>query len=117
LPDLRLNCPDAPGIGAATGGIIGALVGLGLPETDARHFHEGLRSGRTLVTVDAGNRTGEALAILDRHGMDFGPSGASRYELLVVEIDDEIDSGYRGRERRVTQDALYAGPERRLAAV
>ena len=131
------------GIGAATGGIIGALVGLGVPETDARHFDEGLRSGRTLVTVDAGDRTGEALAILDRHGMDFGPSGASRYELLVVEIDEEIDDdvdqariaavdagaagsrrsaaappkGYRGRERRVTQDAVYAGPERRLAGV
>src|SRR5215210_3881455 len=45
------------GIGAATGGIIGALVGLGVPEADARHFDEGLRSGRTLVTVDAGART------------------------------------------------------------
>jgi hypothetical protein len=128
------------GLGAATGGIIGALVGLGVPETDARHFDEGLRSGRTLVTVDAGDRTGEALAILDRHGMDFGPSGASRYELLVVEVDEEIDEDvdqariaaidagsrrsaaaprkrYRGRERRTTQDALYAGPERRLAGV
>lgn len=131
------------GIGAATGGVIGALVGLGVPEDDARHFDEGLRSGRTLVTVDAGSRTGEALAILDRHGMDFGPSGASRYELVDVEIDEDvgedidrarieaIDAGvtgsrpgraapgrrYRGRERRVTQDALYAGPERRLAGV
>ena len=87
------------GIGAATGGIIGALVALGVPETDARHFDEGLRSGRTLVTVDAGARTAEALMMLDRHGMDFGPSGASRYE------------------RRTTQDPTYAGPERRLVGV
>jgi hypothetical protein len=118
------------GIGAATGGIIGALVGLGVPETDARHFDEGLRSGRTLVTVDAGARTPEALAILDRHGMDFGPSGARRYEILAVEVEGPVDVGfteersragdaerYRGRERRVARDAMYAGPERRLAGV
>jgi hypothetical protein len=95
------------GIGAATGGIIGALVALGVPEADARHFDEGLRSGRTLVTVDAGARTAEALMVLDRHGMDFGPSGASRYER----------GQYRGKERRTTQDPTYAGPERRLVGV
>src|SRR6476469_975872 len=67
------------GIGAATGGIIGALMGLGVPETDARHFDQGLRLGSTLVTVDAGPRTPEALAILDRHGIDFGPSGTERF--------------------------------------
>ncbi|HKT61054.1 MAG TPA: general stress protein [Gemmatimonadales bacterium] len=67
------------GIGAATGGIIGALMGLGVPETDARHFDQGLRLGSTLVTVDAGPRTSEALVILDRHGMDFGPSGTERF--------------------------------------
>ncbi len=149
------------GIGAATGGIIGALVGLGVPEQDARHFDEGLRSGRTLVTVNAGDRTAEALTILDRHGMDFGPSGAARYEVLEDESDDTVDEAtempraqvdrarisaidagvagtrrtdatagapsgrgaaarrehYSGRERRVTQDAMYAGPERRLVGV
>ncbi|HET7468293.1 MAG TPA: general stress protein [Gemmatimonadales bacterium] len=67
------------GIGAATGGIIGALMGLGVPEADAHHFDQGLRLGSTLVTVDAGPRTAEALMILDRHGMDFGPSGTERF--------------------------------------
>ena len=130
------------GIGAATGGIIGALVGMGVPESDARHFDEGLRSGRTLVAVKADERTGEALAILDRHGTDFGPSGASRYEIAPADVeidevaDDKVDEAriraidagatggpvgprteYRGRERRVTHDALYAGPERRLVGV
>jgi hypothetical protein len=67
------------GIGAATGGVIGALMGMGVPESDARHFDQGLRSGNALVTVDAGARTSEALAILERNGMDFGPSGTGRY--------------------------------------
>ncbi|HUR94192.1 MAG TPA: general stress protein [Gemmatimonadales bacterium] len=67
------------GVGAATGGVIGALMGLGVPEADAQHFDLGLRAGRTLVTVDAGVRTSEALAILARHDTDFGPSGTTRY--------------------------------------
>lgn len=67
------------GIGAATGGVIGALMGMGVPEHDAQHFDQGLRSGNALVTVNAGPRTAEALAILERNGMDFGPSGADRY--------------------------------------
>jgi hypothetical protein len=67
------------GVGAATGGIIGALMGMGVPEADAKHFDLGLRSGHTLVTVNAGSRTAEALAILNRHDMDFGPSGSERY--------------------------------------
>jgi hypothetical protein len=107
------------GIGAATGGIIGALVGLGVPETDARHFDEGLRSGRTLVTVDAGARTAEALLILDRYGMDFGPSGASRYQsgIATGEPAGRGPGRFRGEERRTTRDPAYAGPERRLVGV
>ena len=66
------------GIGAATGGIIGALMGLGVPEADAPALRHRAPSGRTLVTVGAGARTDEALAILERHGMDFGPSGRVR---------------------------------------
>jgi hypothetical protein len=84
------------GIGAATGGLIGGLVGMGVPEEDARYFDEGLRAGGTLVTVNAGPRTKEALAILERHRPDFGPRRPAV-------------------ERRVRADPAYAGPERRLA--
>jgi len=61
------------GIGAAAGGMVGALVGMGIPEEEARHFETGLRAGGTLVTVGAGGRADEALAILERHGADTGP--------------------------------------------
>ncbi len=93
------------GIGAATGGLLGGLTALGVPEEDARHFDGGLRSGGTLVTVDAGARTAEALAILQRHEVDFGPSGARRF--------DGRDRS--APERRVFLDPAYPGPERRLA--
>ena len=88
------------GIGAATGGVIGALVGLGVPEADARHFDEGFRAGGTLVTVDAGARTPEAVAILARHEVDLGPSGPARLG-----------------DRRIRLDPAYVGPERRLVGV
>jgi hypothetical protein len=85
------------GIGAATGGLLGALIGLGVPEEDARHFDRAFREGGTLVTVDAGARTPEALAILARHEVDLGPGGHARYG-----------------ERRMGLDPAYTGPERRL---
>jgi hypothetical protein len=108
------------GIGAATGGLLGALVALGVPEEDARHFDAGLRSGGTLVTVDAGARTPEALAILQRHEVDFGPMGARRFDGLDWSARDNstpaaaAPSAYAGEERRVFFDPGYSGPERRL---
>jgi hypothetical protein len=62
------------GIGAAAGGVLGALASVGIPESEARHFETGFREGRVLVTVDAGARVLEAMAILDRHGADTGPA-------------------------------------------
>ena len=53
--------------GAAVGGLAGLLVGLGVPEEEAGHYERQLREGRTLITVQAGLRNGEALAILRRY--------------------------------------------------
>ncbi len=47
---------------------MGALVGLGIPEEDARFYEEEVRGGRFLVTVDAGSREAEAWGILQRKG-------------------------------------------------
>jgi hypothetical protein len=111
------------GIGAATGGLLGALVALGVPEEDARHFDGGLRSGGTLVTVDAGARTPEALAILQRHEVDFGPSGALRFDGPDWSARDNstpaaaASGAYAGAERRIFLDPTYSGPERRLVGV
>src|SRR3954468_2966837 len=56
------------GIGAAAGGLIGALVNAGVPEEEAEYYSEGVRRGGTLVSV----RTEDALAeraadIMNRH--------------------------------------------------
>jgi hypothetical protein len=62
------------GIGAATGGIVGGLIGMGIPETEAAYFESGFRKGHVLVTVNAGNRIGEAIDVLQQYGGDLGVS-------------------------------------------
>jgi hypothetical protein len=55
-------------VGAAAGGVLGALTGMGIPEEEAGFYENEFQSGRTIVTVKAGNRQREALDILRRDG-------------------------------------------------
>lgn len=106
----------AAGVGAATGGVIGTLMAVGVPEDAARHFDLGLQSGGALVTVDAESRTGEALAIMQRHEVDLGPAGEAGYRLGHHQRLDS-SAPIAMTERRRVADPAYAGPERRLIAV
>lgn len=54
-------------LGATAGGLLGALTSLGVPEEDARYYESEFQSGRTIVTVKAGDRSQEASGILRRH--------------------------------------------------
>jgi uncharacterized protein (TIGR02271 family) len=89
------------GIGAAAGGIIGGLVGLGVPEDEARHFEQGVKEGRVLVTVKAEGRAAEAAEILRRHGADLGPAFGA-----------DVASAGTGRSRGSTAEVTGAGQER-----
>lgn len=54
--------------GAAVGGLLGLLIGFGIPEDEARYYENEFLAGRTVVTVKADARYGDAVAILRRHG-------------------------------------------------
>lgn len=54
--------------GAVTAGLIGALVGLGISEKDARFYERELKSGRTLITVRSPARPAEVAEILRAQG-------------------------------------------------
>jgi hypothetical protein len=54
--------------GAAAAGVAGTLVGLGIPKDEAEYYEAELRSGRTIVTVQATSRAEEAREILQRYG-------------------------------------------------
>jgi hypothetical protein len=59
------------GAGAAAGGLTGALVGLGLPEHEARFYHDEIKRGGILVGVYAHkDRVAQAKAILDAAGAE-----------------------------------------------
>ena len=54
--------------GGAVGGIGGALTGMGVSKPDSEYYDQEFRGGRTLVTVDAGDRRAEAEQIMQTHG-------------------------------------------------
>jgi hypothetical protein len=66
------------GIGAAAGGIVGALTGLGFSDDEAKYYDEGVRGGRTLVTVHEGDdyEEGRAERLFDETGADRYRSSA-----------------------------------------
>jgi hypothetical protein len=59
--------------GAVVAGLAGTLVGLGLPEEEARYYEDQFLQGRTIVTVQAEGRAAEAWTILERHAASRRP--------------------------------------------
>lgn len=70
--------------GAAAAGLGGSLIGLGIPKEEAEYFESEVVAGNTLVTVSAGDRNDEALAILRQHG---GQDRASRIAATMQATD------------------------------
>jgi hypothetical protein len=75
--------------GATTGSILGTLLGLGVPEEEARDHEQAFHSGRSLVTVHAGNRYGEAVAILDRVAQQGDPLAGARIRARIAEMGED----------------------------
>ena len=58
--------------GAVAGGVTGALLGLGIPEVEAKYYDQQFRDGRTLMTVKADDRYSDASDIIRRRkGYDY----------------------------------------------
>jgi hypothetical protein len=54
--------------GAVTGGLVAGLVDMGVPETEAHYYAEGVRRGGTLVTVNTNDDWVERVAdVLESH--------------------------------------------------
>jgi hypothetical protein len=59
------------GAGAAAGGVTGALIGLGIPEHEARFFNEQIEHGGILIGVYThDDRAGQARRVLEAAGAD-----------------------------------------------
>ena len=65
-------------VGAAVGGIAGALIGMGIPEFDARRYEGRIRAGNILISVHTDNpeEAGEVTEIFETcHSRDIAISG------------------------------------------
>ena len=54
--------------GTAVGGILGAMIGLGYSEEEAKYYEQMFNEGKAIVAVHPGARTAQAGEILRRHG-------------------------------------------------
>lgn len=59
-------------VGTAAGGIVGALVGMGIPELEAKRYDEKVRGGNILLSVHTEDSKQRDIAkdIFKRHGAD-----------------------------------------------
>ena len=69
--------------GAAALGLTGALLGMGVPEDEARHYEKELEAGKTVVTVHAGDRYDEACVILQRFNTRETPAESTETVLIA----------------------------------
>jgi hypothetical protein len=76
--------------GAAAGGILGALMNLGVPEEEARYYEGEFSSGRTIVMVKADGRQQEATTILHRNG---GYNADSRFVQVPAQAPVYVPDG------------------------
>jgi hypothetical protein len=64
------------GVGAATGGLVGGLISINVPESAARRYDEGVRQGLVLITVQA-----------------HGPEQAAAVETILKRYGAETETG------------------------
>jgi len=84
-------------IGAAAGGIIGALTKMGVPEEEARYYQGELEAGRMLVTVRTADpqEQRKAMDILRQHGAyDAKTSPGATSANARPEYNPNAASGY-----------------------
>ena len=92
--------------GAAVGGIAGALVGMGIPEIEAKRYENKVKEGNILISVHAKDSDEVSLAkkILEEHdACDICTAGMSKGD------GDDADSDHRNINRGSAEPASRAG--------
>jgi len=91
------------GAGAAAGGLIGALVGMGIPEYEAKRYEGRVKDGGVLLSVhcDDSDWVGKAKDILKRVGADDIASAGEK-AVSTHGVDPPPGEGVRASEDRNT---------------
>jgi hypothetical protein len=97
----------AAGIGAAAGGLIGGLIGVGIPEHEAEIYAEGVSRGGTLLTVEAADVDADRIAAvmsqhnavdIDKRATEWETAGWER-KYPSAEGTSSVDARTRAQER------------------
>ena len=86
-------------IGAVGGGLAGALVGLGIPEYEAKRYEGKVKEGGILISVhsDSNDETKRAKDIFkESSAHDISSTGEAHADLKAGEVSDKADT--RGRD-------------------
>jgi len=96
--------------GAGIVGLVGALIGAGVPEEEAKYYHSEFEAGRTIVTVKADGRYDEAMAILRRHGAhDMTSRGSTTTATSTAATSTAARAtGVKGDTIEVKEERLHA---------
>jgi uncharacterized membrane protein len=70
---------SAIALGTLAGGLLGALINIGVPKEQAHHYQKALEEGHLVVTVIAQGSDAEALHILRRNGATDVTTRLSQY--------------------------------------
>jgi hypothetical protein len=70
FPDKTHDTPATPsdGSNATTGGMLGVLLNMQIPEAEARQRESGYRNGSVLISIKVFEGVAEAQSIMQRHG-------------------------------------------------
>ena len=85
-----------------TGGLVGGLIGLGIPEIEAKRYEQKLRAGNYLIAVDA--RDSDQV---DRAKEIFKSAGAEDISTSSLSKAPRGDGSTRGSETRVTERSAH----------
>ncbi len=92
--------------GAAGAGLAGTLIGLGIPEEEAKYYDREFQAGRVLVTVDAASRLKEAQSILVENGgydMDSAPEPMQGEVDVLGDEQDRVEAALAKESVEVTR--------------
>jgi hypothetical protein len=99
------------GVGGTVGGLTGALIGLGIPEYEAKRYEGRVKEGGILVSVHCATSEHEDRVedILERTGAeDISTKGESS-------ADEEVHEGARDIGRRPTAEPVTSGTGTRMS--
>jgi hypothetical protein len=112
-------------IGAGVGGLTGALVGLGIPEYEAKRYEGKVKEGGILISVhsESNDETGRAKDIFKEEGAnDISSTGESHSDVKSKDVSDTADtfrgaapsSGFSEAEKPLPQDSTLRETDRNL---